>query len=40
MELKISELKPNPYKKHINKGKLNNQRIDVLKGGEQWDYKI
>ncbi len=32
MRLKISELKPNPFKKEINKGKLNPKIIEKIKG--------
>lgn len=31
MKLKLSELNPNPFKKHINDGKLNQSRIEILK---------
>lgn len=31
MKLKLNELKPNPFKKEINEGKLNREQIDSLK---------
>jgi len=31
MKLKISEIQPNPFKKHIRNGELNQSRIDILK---------
>jgi hypothetical protein len=31
MKLKISELKSNPFKQYINKGKLDKNRLDILK---------
>ena len=31
MKIKISELKANPFKKYINEGKYNNDRLDILK---------
>lgn len=31
MKLKLSELKPNPFKKQISKGKLNKEQVDKIK---------
>lgn len=31
MKLKLSELNPNPFKKYINEGKLNKDRLAILK---------
>ena len=31
MKIKLSELNPNPFKKHINDGKLNQDRVEILK---------
>ena len=31
MKLKINDLNPNPFKKEINKGKLNREQLDSIK---------
>jgi len=31
MKIKLKDLLPNPFKKHINGGRLNKERIDLLK---------
>lgn len=31
MKLKIDQIRPNPFKKHIRKGEISQQRVDILK---------